>query len=271
VPSISTTYWNTYRYIQAIDRRFLNMRFLRLGTPPDIDVAGRPVTIQSGLGRGLRWQHRPGYSHYFWTGTYDHAMQPAMKRYVRPGQVAYDIGGNAGFHALLFARLVGESGRVFCFEPLPENIEMIALQLGLNDMPWCEVVAAAVADQEGSAELYSGSTNGVASLVLGNRSGRPVAAQVKTLTLDEFCRENPPPDIIKMDIEGAEGLAIAGAQNMLASGARPVFFFEFHGPECVRAVVDGLLGHGYRFESFAGTPLTTAELRPRGYAVAVPR
>lgn len=261
-------YWTLYRYLQPLDHRLLRRRLLRWRIPPGLD--SRVVTIRSGLGRGLRWQHRDGYSHFFWTGTYDHGMQRAMKRHVRPGHVVYDIGGNAGFHALLFGRLTGPAGRVFCFEPLAENIAMIELQLSLNHLPWCQVVPAAVSDREGSADLFLGTTNAVATLVESHSTGDG-GGRVTTTTLDAFSRSHPPPDAVKMDIEGAEGLALAGARDMLGGRARPVFFIELHGAHCARAVVDVLLAHDYAFESLAGRPLTTAELPPRGQVVALPR
>lgn len=263
--TLDLAYWTLYRRLQRIDRRFLKRGLLRLGTPRDIER--RVVTIKSGVGRGLKWQHRDGYSHFFWTGTYDHDMQQAMKRYIKRGQVVYDVGGNAGFHALLLARLVGPRGRVFCFEPLPENIDMIRCQLALNPVPWCDVVAAAVSDQVGTADLFAGSSNAVATLI--DRGGA-LSARVDTVTLDSFSRENPLPDAIKMDIEGAEIMALAGAREMLARRVRPIFFFEFHGLDCVRAVTQVLGEHDYRYESLSGEPMTPADLPARGQAVALP-
>jgi FkbM family methyltransferase len=257
-------YWTAYqRYLRRVDQRFLKGTLMRISTPRDIERRATPIRI--GVGRGLLWQHRDGYSHGFWIGYYDHEMQEAMRRYVTRGTVFFDIGANAGFHALLAARLVGPTGHVYSFEPLPNNVEMVAEQLRLNQVDWCDVVEKAVSETDGECDIFLGTTNAVASLMdKGERSVR-----VETIMLDTFCDGERDPDVVKLDIEGAEGMALRGGVRTVER-AKPVFLIEFHGPECVREVDDVLRPLGYEYRTFSGRRLDVGAVPPRGQVLAIP-
>src|SRR5580693_7607022 len=83
-------------------------------------LRNRKGRILNGLGRGLKFNG--GNSAVgFILGTHDTDVQFAMSRLLRPGMTCYDVGANVGFTAVLAAKCVGETGRVVCFEPLPEN------------------------------------------------------------------------------------------------------------------------------------------------------
>ena len=61
----------------------------------------------------------------FATGMAERPLQSALQRELRPGATFFDIGANVGFVTLIAARLVGPSGRVVAFEPVPENVAAI--------------------------------------------------------------------------------------------------------------------------------------------------
>jgi hypothetical protein len=94
---------------------------------------GTTVRIIQGRLRGARWVVGAG-THGCWLGSYEQAKQILMETLVQPGGVAYDIGANAGFFTLLFSRLVGESGSVVAFEPLPANLRFLRQHLAKNDV-----------------------------------------------------------------------------------------------------------------------------------------
>jgi FkbM family methyltransferase len=172
------------------------------------------VPILSGTGRGFRWQVGSGV-HRYWIGTYERDNQEVLKQVLKPGMVVYDVGANAGFYSLIASRLVGPSGCVFAFEPLPSNLEFIRLHIRINRISNVSVIPAAVAGGDGEAMFIlsehaemgrlAGSTDATSSM------GKLL---VKTVSLDGFATQYKAPDVIKMDIEGAEVEALRAASSL---------------------------------------------------------
>jgi FkbM family methyltransferase len=136
---------------------------------------------------------------------------------IRPGDVVADIGAYRGTYALVAAAIAGPTGRVFAFEPTATNAALIARNVALNGFaPRMTVEQAAVSDRTGTATFYAAgdaTTNSLAS------SGGTGGTQVRTIALDEYFAGQQPPRVLKIDIEGAELLALRGAQHILASDA----------------------------------------------------
>src|ERR1700719_2260133 len=86
------------------------------------------VPVLQGRLRGTRWLAGSS-NHGCWLGSYELKKQREIEQAVKPGMVCYDIGAHVGFYTLLFAKLVGPSGRVFAFEPLPKNCAVIKRHL----------------------------------------------------------------------------------------------------------------------------------------------
>lgn len=139
---------------------------------------------------------------------------------IRPGDVVFDLGGNIGTSAIAFARELGATGRVYSFEPVFH--EVIASNMAVNDVAGVEVVRAAVGDAAGTVE-FSVSDIGIDSrMAASGQPGRPL--RVPVTTLDRFVGERALDrvDFIKMDIEGAEELALRGAPEVMRR-FRPVW------------------------------------------------
>jgi FkbM family methyltransferase len=207
-------------------------------------LRGSEGRIQRGLGRGLRF-NGANSAMGFVLGTHDPEVQYALSRLLKPGMVAYDIGANVGFTAMLAAKRVAPSGRVVCFEPLAEPAAQIAHNARLNDFPFVEVHQVALASSNGDAEFFVSqeSTWGRLSQA-GPAPQQNGVIHVPMRTLDAYAASEglPPPEFIKMDVEGVEAEVIAGGKSLLAS-ARPVMVIELH--HTYRAVVDALAGLDY--------------------------
>lgn len=182
-------------------------------------------------------------------GIYELHVQEALCRLLGPGDVFYDVGGHHGYLSLLAASRVRPGGRVHVFEPLPENLAAIRGVLEANHLGGVELHAAAVCEGRGTAELYPGGegTSAVASLVPGAPS-RPI--EVATTSLDLFRAKNPPPDLCKVDVEGAEERVLAGAPDLLAARATK-WLIEVHTAATEGAVRDRLRELGYRIKDVA--------------------
>ena len=209
---------------------------------------GSVVDVRTGAAAGLKWKRHHRYPNGYWVGHYELEIQNTLKRELKAGGVVYDVGANAGFFTLIAARLVGPAGRVFAFDPAPENCESISEQVELNGYaPFCTAVQKAVGGKAGRATFSfdaSGSTTGH----LGGAQGGERSVEVEVTTLDDAAAAYGAPTFIKLDVEGAEGDVMAGARRLLSSGAaRPAWLIELHNPQCDADVRRHLAAAGYQF------------------------
>jgi FkbM family methyltransferase len=214
---------------------------------------GSVTRIRAGYLAGCRWQRSHRYVNGYWLGTYESATQECLIRELRPGAVFYDIGANAGFFTLLGCRCVGPQGRVFSFEPLPENAAVVRSQLQVNSVDNCTVVEAAVTDHVGIVGFCRGQDTSTAHIQRAD--DRLVGAvEAKAVTLDDFVRTAPSPQFIKMDTEGAELSALKGACRLLGGVQAPKMLIEFHGEQLRQECMAILRSVGYLFCSLDGRP-----------------
>jgi FkbM family methyltransferase len=186
----------------------------------------------------------------FWLGTYEPELQATVRNFVKPGMVAYDVGANIGYITLLLCRAVGERGQVFAFEALPGNVERLRNNVAINGLNVrVTIVPAAVVDRQGLVRFLVGPSGGMGKAEGSVGRQKQVYAesiQVAGLTLDDFVYElgNPAPQVVKMDIEGGEVLALPGMKRVLIE-ARPLILLELHGPEAARTAWETLIPAGY--------------------------
>lgn len=151
-----------------------------------------------------------------------------LQRLLSPGDVFIDVGANIGLYALKAARLVGSTGRVLALEPGAEAYGHLASNIALNTFDWAEPLKIAASDKAGEAVLHHvplGSDPQAFSLVANARAVN--GETVETVPLDNLivrCGLDRV-DLIKIDVEGAEPLVIAGAGRVL-SEFRPAVIFE---------------------------------------------
>ena len=141
-----------------------------------------------------------------------------------------DIGANVGYYTLLAARLVGPSGMVYAFEPERSNFQLLVENITLNRYRNVVPVEKAVSNTCGRTELFLDPENfGAHSLSPQCCDTRSKPVTVETVTLDNFLRRTHDMhvDVIKIDVQGAEGLALEGARQMLAANPQLTIFMEF--------------------------------------------
>jgi FkbM family methyltransferase len=195
---------------------------------------------------------------------------------VKPGMVIYDIGANVGYLSLLFARLCQPGGQVLAFEPVPENAERINRNTALNQLEGViRVERLAVIDEPRTLRFFVPASGGTGKVegAAGRREGSYVREiEVQGISLDAYLADprNPAPDLIKIDIEGGEVLAIPGMKNLLIH-KRPIVVLELHGPEAAEVAWRFLKAAGYHICYLkTGFPqvLTFEELDWMGHVVA---
>jgi FkbM family methyltransferase len=209
------------------------------------------VTIAAGGAEGLLMQLDLQTEKDYWLGTYEAELQAATSNLVDPGDIVYDIGANIGFMTLLFAKRSGPKGHVYAFEALPTNIDRLLHNVKINGyQDRVTVIQAAVLDQSGEAELLIGPSTGMGK-VIGSAGRSSVEYQesirVEGLSIDDFVGNSgiPLPNIIKIDIEGGEVLALPGMINLLRE-QHPVLVIELHGTEAAQITWELLTQEHYK-------------------------
>ena len=158
-------------------------------------------------------------------GIYERKMTQLIQSHVRPGDTAIDVGANLGYYTLLLARGVGPQGRVIAFEPDPDNFSLLERNVSANgygDRVKC--VQAALSDHEGTLRLFRAPDPGD-HRIYDSHDGRPFL-EVPVTTLDSVCAGGGV-DLIKMDIQGAEGLALRGMAGVIEASDSLTLFTEF--------------------------------------------
>lgn len=172
-------------------------------------------------------------------GLYELDSLRVLRRRLRAGGWFVDCGANLGYFTMLAARLVGPHGRVDAYEPDPLNRQRFEQHLQLNGLAArVSVHPLAVADTDATLTLYhpvgAEHNHGQASL-FGQLLGEFTCYQVQAVRLDEHLARlsdaprTGTPDLIKLDIEGAECSAIAGMAGLLQSDRPPILMVE-HNP-----------------------------------------
>jgi FkbM family methyltransferase len=219
---------------------------------------GSVVPIRTGVAAGWKWRRHHRYVNGYWVGHYELGIQDALRRELKGGDTFFDVGANAGFFTLVAAKLVGPTGRCVAFDPDPLNCESIREQIDLNGLgSYCTAVTKAVGGAEGRA-TFSFAAGGSPMGHLGGADAGEKSVEVEVTTLDAAAALHGAPSFIKLDVEGAEGQALAGARAVLSgfNGApRPGWLIELHGPQCAADVKRDLTSHGYLFFGIDGRPV----------------
>lgn len=153
---------------------------------------------------------------------YEPHVTAVLRPLIEPGMVLVDIGANIGYYSLLAAARVGPGGKVIAFEPSAQNCELLRMSLAANGFANVVLHPYAVADADKVVGFDMGDSNGRIDPVNPSAS----AFQVRAVRLDDFLRDEARIDLIKLDIEGAEGLALAGMRSLLHQH-HPVIVTEF--------------------------------------------
>lgn len=211
------------------------------------------VTPEAGL---CYWRRGPG--------ELDGDMQDRLLEFVRLGGSLWDIGANVGWVSVAAAALAGADGAVLAVEP---DIEMVGLlRRSVRERPSgrapIDVVPVAISDRAGVArfaiDARGRAWNALEGFGRASAGGTREIHVVPTLTLDLLLPSFRPPDVLKIDVEGAELLVLRGARTVLEKH-RPVLFCEV-GEERSQEVTDYLHSMDYTISDMQAGPDSRQEL-----------
>lgn len=204
------------------------------------------VPILQGRLKGKKWIVGSGV-HGYWLGSYEYEKRRLFEEVVKPGSIVFDVGAHVGFYTLLASVLVGIQGKVFAFEPLPRNLHFLRTHIEINCIMNVTIIEAAVSNFSGATMFEEGPDSSTGRILPTGR------LSVRTVSLDDLYRggEIPLPDLIKIDVEGAEMLVLSGAELILER-SRPTLFLATHGRDVHQECCKYLERLGYVLEPITG-------------------
>lgn len=212
--------------------------------------------VTAGPAAGIRFLISLPDDKGIWTGTYESEFSALIARSVSAGACCYDIGGFHGYIAGVMA--VAGAARVCIFEPNPDNRARLDAMVALNPSRPFEVVPVAVGAIDTTAEfsvMSEGSMGKLRSSSFQRDADSNSTIHVAVRAIDGMVSTDqvPPPDLIKIDVEGAEVDVLRGGWRTI-SNRRPIIFLEVHshalGASC-RALLDSL---GYSWQALEPGP-----------------
>ncbi len=177
-------------------------------------------------------------------------LMTALEEFVEPGFVIYDVGANVGVYSVYASRLVGPKGHVYSIEANPMCVYLLRCNLATAGIGNATIIPIAISDAPGSCRFkinYGNSNLGLTqeSALFDLKTGQEI--EVKSLDFDSMTSSFNlrAPDLIKIDIEGAEEYAIRGMRRALVEH-QPILLLEIHGEQAAGATFKLLDAINYR-------------------------
>ncbi len=159
-------------------------------------------------------------------GTYEPFTTKLLKEKIHKGDIVLDIGAHIGYFTLIAAQKVGKKGKVYAFEPEPNNFAILSKNIKENNYMNVELVNKAVVKTSHKVKLYLNPINAGNHSTVGNSGRKTILAE--GISLDDFFIDKyPKTSLIKIDIEGGEYSAIEGMSNILMKNKHLALFTEF--------------------------------------------
>ncbi len=216
-------------------------------------IVAREGIIQRGIGQGLRFDATNGYPGYLF-GTSEPEEQALLAKMLKVGAVFYDVGANIGFYSTVAARLVGPTGQIFAFEPMPHSAESCRKNARLNGFDHVMVIEGAVGAQSGEARLAIGNSSAVHRL----EDQGELQVQVHAVDVWRADLNAPVPDVVMIDVEGAELDVFRGMIQTIRE-CRPTIMVEVHwlGDRFTEYFESELAPLGYLCATYGGGTIPT--------------
>lgn len=204
---------------------------------------------------------------FLFRDAYEPSVRHAIDHFVQPGATCMDVGANLGLWTLRMAERAGPTGRVLAFEPAPATAAALRDAVALSGHDNVAVFETALGDREGTAIIHI--PDDVGRSALAPESAGDEAVEVRIARLDDIWdgQGRPAVGFVKIDVEGAEPLALEGARAML-SASRPAISCEINPAKLAnmgagpRDVFGPLAALGYRALRWDGTRCVLAPHEP---------
>ncbi len=186
---------------------------------------GVKISMKHHLGQNLKFWFDAKTDNGFILGFYEKLLAQTLAENLSNGFTFYDLGAHWGYFSLIASNMVGPTGKVYSFEPLPTNYSRLEKNIRINDINNIEAFNNAVSSNVGTV-AFSNQKDSFANNYI---KASDDTIQVVTTSLDQFVylEGHRPPDFIKIDVEGAELDVLKGAKKIL-SEVRPLLHLSTH-------------------------------------------
>jgi FkbM family methyltransferase len=171
---------------------------------------------------------------------------------VKSGDIVYDVGANIGLFSICFAKLIGPNGKLYCIEANPVCVYFLRSNMELNHLTNFDILPIALLDAAKVCDFavnYDNFNLGLTkdSVFFEMKAGHRITVEAQSL--DELIGTYgfQKPDLVKIDIEGAEAIAIKGMTNTIVEH-RPTMVIELHGKSAAHATLIALDQCYYRYQ-----------------------
>lgn len=201
-------------------------------------IAASPPTLHFEAG-GRRFSfttNEPGCGVDMARGRYEPLMTRCLQRALRPGMTFVDVGAHVGYFTMIAARAVGPQGRVVAIEADPDTCNHLRQNIGRNDLENVELRELAVGSGYGTVRLYRDPQGPGYNSIYRLPMTRSEGIEVPQRPLDDVL-EGVRPDVIKLDIEGAELDTLKSAKRTLDGHRHLTLFVEINEERLAAAAV----------------------------------
>ena len=147
---------------------------------------------------------------------------------IRPGDVVVDVGANVGYYTILGGLLVGETGRVYAFEPDPVAFEILRRNVALHRLHNVVLEQKAVSNEAGGIQFYIAESNKGDHRIYQPEGEQRASMEVEAVRLDAyFDGVEEAVDFVKVDTQGAEAMILEGMMNLVRRSEEIVMAFEY--------------------------------------------
>jgi len=153
-----------------------------------------------------------------------------VKKEIKLNSNVIDIGSNIGYYSLLFSKIVGKNGKVFSFEPEPNNFKILKKNVFVNGHENIQLENIALSNKNGTTKLFLAEKNKGMHRVYQSKLCTDDFIEVKMIKLDDYFSKNPFAEkisFIKMDVEGYEYFVLEGMTSLIAKNKNLKILLEF--------------------------------------------
>jgi FkbM family methyltransferase len=154
-------------------------------------------------------------------GRYEQESVNLIKKIVKPGMTCIDAGANTGFYSVIMGANVGKSGKVYAFEPMPENYEMLVKNVNENRME--DIISHYQLGCSSSHSIVDAMV--ISNMYVVGEQGNGKKVKMQTVRVDDYLNEKV--DLIKIDVEGHEKDALEGMHQIIRT-SRPIIISEIN-------------------------------------------
>ena len=163
-------------------------------------------------------------------GVYGELDTKIIREEIHEGDIVIDVGANIGYYTLIFAQLVGSSGKVFAFEPESKNFEILKKNIEINNYPNIVAEQKIVSDKSGIVKLFI-AEHGIVGHRINQQKSSQKFIEVESIILDNYIKKlnlDNKINFIKIDVEGSEPKVLEGAKEIMQKSNQLKIFTEFN-------------------------------------------